>query len=82
MVATCSPVGVKDEKSLIYKGARFWVYAIRRAGSNHISYVLTLARRYDCWIMIENVYDDGDVVRHWARCGYTFDFTSMRWVKD
>lgn len=81
-VAQCGPVGQKDQKDLVYKGSRFWVYRIRRANSNHTSYILTLSRRYDCWLLIENVYDDGDIVRHWANYGYHFDFVKMSWVKD
>lgn len=69
-----------DKKTLVYKGRRFWVYRFIKDG--FVSYVLTLAFRYDCWLMIENVYSDGSVVRHWRNVGYHFDFEKMSWVKD
>lgn len=69
-----------DKKSLVYKGSRFWVYKFNKDGFE--SYVLTLAFRYDCWLMIENVYPDGEVIRHWRNVGYHFDFNVMSWIKD
>ena len=71
---------VVDTATLIFKGRRFWIYKAEKSGFT--SYILTTAFRYDNWLLIENVYPDGDIIRHWRNVGYTFDFARMTWVKD
>lgn len=80
MVAISSPVRSTDKKYLVYKGSRFWIYAVRKDGFT--SYILTLAGRYDSWLLIENVYDAGGVTRNWRYSDCTFDFATMRWLKN
>lgn len=69
---------ITDKMSLICKSSRFWVYASKI--ESRITYVLTLPMRRDCWLMIENVYPDGSVNRHFRFCKPKyFDFKSGCW---
>lgn len=64
---------------LTYTSPRWWIRKVENDG--YTSYILSTAFRPDNWILIENVYPEGDVVAHWRYFDAEFDFGQMKWFK-
>jgi len=70
------------KKTLIYKSAKYEIWKVENSELHFVQYILTLSNRFDCWLLRESVYEDGDVKRYWKNAGYYFDFEKMTWTRE
>lgn len=70
------------KKTLIYKSAKYEIWKIENSELHFVQYILTLSHRFDCWLLRESVYNDGDIKRYWKNSGYYFDFEKMTWTRE